>query len=87
MDLGFDVAGAGPPIGGGDINISHLQKEIRAEVAAIIGRLNELIIHPHSANVAHLPDIIVIQEDLDRARHNINLCTRQGSEWGPDIYG
>ena len=72
------MARAGPPSGGEDIRIAHLQKEIRAEVAAIVGCLNELIIYPSSTNVVHLPDITVVQEDLDRTCHNINLCTRQG---------
>ena len=81
------MARAGPPTGGEDIKIAHLQKEIRAEVAAIVGRLNELIIHPPTADVARLPDIIVVQEDLDRTSHNINLCTRQGFVWGADEYG
>ena len=87
MDLEPGMARAGPPTGGEDIQIAHLQKEIRAEVAAIIGRLNELIIHPPSTNVAHLPDIIVVQEDMDRTSHNINLCTRQGFAWGTGAYG
>ena len=81
------MARAMPPTGGEGIQIAHLQREIRAEVDAIIGRLNELIIHPSSPNVVHLPDIIVIQEDLDRTCQNINLCTQQGFSWDHKTYG
>lgn len=79
-DADFDVEGV-------DIDIAHLQKVIKADVAAIVDRLNDSIIHPRSTSVANLSDIIGIQEDLDRIKHNINLCTRQGSEWGSETYG
>ena len=78
------MARAGPPSGGGDIRIAHLQNEIRAEVEGIIGRLDRLIIHPPSPSVEHLPAIMVIQEDLDRTCKNIILCTQQGFCWEQD---
>ena len=81
------MAGAGPLIWGEDIDMAHLQRAIRAEVAGILSRLNELVFNPHSTSVKHLPDIAVIQEDLDRTLQNINLCIKQGSDWESDTFG
>ena len=64
-----------------DFRIAHLQNEIRAEVEGIIGRLDQLIIHPSSPSVERLPAIMVLQEDLNRACTNINFCTQQGFAW------
>ena len=81
------MAGVLPPTWGKGIQTAHLQREIRAEVDGIISRINELIINPTSPNVIHLPDIMVIQEDLDRTCKNINLCTQQGFSWEHKTYG
>ena len=67
--------------------IAHLQCEIRAEIEGIIGRLNQLIIHPVSPSVGRLPAILVLQEDLNRACTNINYCTKQGFAWHHKDYG
>ena len=70
-----------------DPRIAHLQNEIRAEIEGIIGRLNQLIIHPVSPSVGRLPAILVLQEDLNRACTNINFCTKQGFAWHHKNYG
>ena len=80
------MAGVLPPSWGKGTQTAHLQKEIRAEVAGIINRV-QLIINPTSPNVMLIPDLLVLEEDLDRTCKNISLCTQEGHTWGHRTYG
>ena len=80
------MAGVLPPCWGKSTEIAHLQKEIRAEVAGIVNRI-QLITNPTSPNVMLIPDLLVLEEDLDRTCKNISLCTQQGYTWGHSTYG
>ena len=74
------MAGVLPPSWGKGTQMAHLQKEIRAEVAGIINRV-QLIINPTSPNVMLIPDLLVLEEDLDRTCKHISLCTSEGHTW------
>ena len=78
------MAGVLPP-SWGSAHIAHLQKEIRAEVEGIIKRIQPLM-DPTSPNVT-IPDLLVLEEDLNRTCKHIGLCTLEGHTWGHRAYG
>ena len=73
------MAGVLPPSWGKGTQMAHLQ-EVRAEVDGIINRIQSLM-NLTSPNVMLIPDLLVLEEDLDRTCKHISLCTSEGHTW------